>query len=96
MDDSAADRAPSPWPGWVVAGVLAVAVVVLALTNSLAIADSSGQEQRIEPVVGGSPTPSPSEPATPAPESTSVPAPPPVDVDDDDDPDDDDDDVDDG
>jgi hypothetical protein len=96
MDDSAADRAPSPWPGWVVAGVLAVAVVVLALTNSLAIADSSGQEQRIEPVVGGSPTPSPIAPATPAPESTSVPAPPPVDVDDDDDPDDDDDDVDDG
>ena len=95
MDDSAADRAPSPWPGWVVAGVLAVAVVVLALTNSLAIADSSGQEQRIEPVVGGSPAPSPSEPATPVPESTSVPAPPPVDVDDDDD-DDDDDDVDDG
>ena len=92
MDDSTADRARSPWPGWVVAGVLAVAVVVLALTNSLAIADSSGQEQRIEPVVGGSPTPVPSEPATPAPESTSVPAPPPVDVDDDDDDDIDDDD----
>ncbi|WP_173922745.1 hypothetical protein [Agromyces sp. Marseille-P2726] len=95
MEEGSGGRNARRQPSWLLVGVLVaalIAMVVLSVTNVFAIADSGGQRQeRIEPVIGGTPTPLPTDPAsgpssaTPSP----VPAAPPVDVDDDDDDDDD-------